>query len=50
MALDVSALSMAIARWETLHEVIWSVVEGAKRPTTANATLASLIRSARPTS
>jgi hypothetical protein len=31
---------------EALHVVIWSVVESANRPTTANATLASLISSA----
>ena len=31
---------------EELHAVIWSVVESANRPTTANATLASLIGSA----
>jgi hypothetical protein len=31
---------------EALHVVIWSVVENASRPTTANATLASLINSA----
>jgi hypothetical protein len=31
---------------EALHGVIWSVVESANRPTTANATLASLINSA----
>ena len=31
---------------EALHVVIWSVVERANRPTTANATLASLISSA----
>ena len=31
---------------EALHAVIWSVVESANRPTTANATLASLINSA----
>ena len=31
---------------EALHAVIWSVVESANQPTTANATLASLINSA----
>jgi len=40
------ALRKARRESEALHAVIWSVVESANRPTTANATLASLISSA----
>jgi len=40
------ALRKARQESEALHVVIWSVVESANRPTTANATLASLISSA----
>jgi hypothetical protein len=40
------ALRKARRESEALHVVIWSVVERANRPTTANATLASLIGSA----
>ena len=40
------ALREARLESEELHAVIWSVVESANRPTTANATLASLISSA----
>jgi hypothetical protein len=40
------ALRKARRESEVLHVVIWSVVESANRPTTANATLAALISSA----
>jgi len=40
------ALRKARLESEALHVVIWSVVESANRPNTANATLASLISSA----
>ncbi len=43
---DPDALREARLESEALHVVIWSVVESANRPTTANATLASLISSA----
>jgi hypothetical protein len=43
---DPDALRKARRESEALHVVIWSVVESANRPTTANATLASLISSA----
>lgn len=43
---DPDALRMAQSESERLHVVIWSVVESANRPSTSNATLASLIGSA----
>jgi hypothetical protein len=43
---DPDALRKARRESEALHVAIWSVVESANRPTTANATLASLISSA----
>jgi len=43
---DPDALRMAQRDSERSHVVIWSVVESANRPSTSNATLASLINSA----